>query len=311
MSNIFDSLWVLKYNPTSFDEVVLSPSNRDYFNSIKQAGIIPHLLFCSPPGSGKSTLAKLIPKELDVSYLYINASNERGIDTIREKVLNYAQTKSLDGKFKIIILDEMDGLTGDAQRALRDIMEEYNQNVRFILTANYKNRITKPILSRAQMFELVPPLKGCTTRIVEILKKENVVVPADQKDNLRALISSCYPDLRKSINSVHQNVRNGIFSVDKVAGNFEVAEKIHEMLRKKATATDIRKYVIDNEVDFGNDYQVLLKGLFEVVFADGGLKEDQKRQALLIIGNALYKHQFVLDFEINAYCCILELQNVL
>lgn len=224
--------------------------------------------------------------------------------------LSVARTHNFFVGKKQILTSNCDGLTGDAQRALRNTMEEYSENVRFILTANYKNRITKPILSRVQLFELVPPLKGCTARIVEILKKENVTVPSNQKDNLRALISSCYPDLRKMINSVHQNVRNKVFCIRKIEGNLEVAEKVYTMLREKATATEIRKFVIDSEVDFGNDYQVLLNGLFETVYADGGLKEDQKRQALLVIGNALYKHQFVVDFEINAYCCLLELQGV-
>lgn len=308
---MFDSLWVEKYRPKTLDEMVLEPNVKDFFeNAIKQQEI-PHLLLCSAAGSGKSTLAKLMPVLLNVSYRYINASDERGIDTIREKVINFAQTLSLDGRFKIIILDEMDGLTGDAQRALRNTMEEYSNNVRFILTANYKNRITKPILSRVQTFELVPPLKGCISRVVEIIKAEKVSVASDQKDKLRNLINSCYPDLRKIINTVQQNVRANIFTVQAIGSNIEIAQKVYEHLLNKVTVLELRKFVIDNEVSFSNDYQQLLKGLFEVIYNEPTIENDKKRQALLIIGNALYKHQFVMDFEINAYCCLLELTTVI
>jgi DNA polymerase III delta prime subunit len=118
--NIFDSLWVERYRPQSLKDLVLDPEIRSFFENAIKEGSIPHTLLCAPAGTGKTSLAKIIVKELDAVYRYINASDERGIDSVREKIVPFAQTKSIDGQLKIIILDEVDGFTPDAQRALRD-----------------------------------------------------------------------------------------------------------------------------------------------------------------------------------------------
>ena len=136
---MFNNLWVEKYRPKTIDEMVLSGENRAYFNTLKDE--VPNLLFVGTPGIGKTTIAKIIVQDiLKCQYLYINASDENGIDTIRSKVCGFSQTKSLDGSIKIVILDEADGITIDGQRALRNTMEEYSSFTRFILTANYKHR---------------------------------------------------------------------------------------------------------------------------------------------------------------------------
>jgi replication factor C small subunit len=307
--NIFDQLWVERYRPTTLSELVLSPDVREYFTNIIQEGTIPHILFCGPAGTGKTTLAKILVKELDAVYRYINASDERGIDSVREKIVPFAQTKSIDGRLKIIILDEIDGFTPDAQRALRNIIEEYSDNLRFILTANYKNRITNPLKSRTIPFELMPPLKEVTARVVHVIASESVAVSDEQKPLLKALIQSNYPDVRKMIGLVQKHTKNGVLNITQEVDVGLFAKDVLKRIRTKESLESIREFVIQNETDFNADYLTLLKGLFEEAFKSD-MPDATKAQALTIIGEAMYKHQFVMDFEINAFCCMIELHNL-
>ena len=308
--NIFDSLWVEKYRPQCMNDLVLDSSVREYFTSAIKAGTIPHVLFCSPPGTGKTTLAKIIVKELDSVYRYINASDERGIDSVREKIVPFAQTKSIDGKLKVIILDEVDGFTSDAQRALRNIIEEYSDNLRFILTANYKNRITVPLKSRVISFELMPPLKEVIARIVYVITNENVSVSDEQKPLLKHLIESNYPDVRKIIGLVQKYVKDGVLNITQDINASMFAKDVLKQISTHKDVFPVREFIIQNEVDFNSDYLMLLKSLFEEIFTSD-IAADKKAQALVLLGDAMYKHLFVMDFEINAFCCIIQLQKAL
>lgn len=311
MSNsIFDSLWVEKYRPQALKDLVLSPENRISFSNMIDKKEIPHLLFCGGPGTGKTTLAKILVKELDAVYRYINASDERGIDAVREKIVPFAQTKSIDGKLKIVILDEVDGLTGDAQRALRNIIEEYSDNLRFILTANYKNRISSPIKSRTISFEIMPPHSEVTARIVYIIKSEGISVDSAQKILLREEIDKNYPDIRKIINQIQKYVKDGILNIVQDADIGVFARDVLKKMKEFKNITAVRQFIIQNETDFGSDYLTLLKGIFEEIY-NSSLEESKKASALVLIGDALYKHQFVMDPEINSFCCIIQLQKII
>ena len=156
--NDFNSLWCEKYRPKKLEDFVITEKNLEIIESFKNKKQIPNLLFLGTPGIGKTTLAKIIVNSiLQCQYLYINASDENGIDTIRTKVTGFAQTKSFDGNLKTIILDECDGLTMDGQRALRNTMEELSGFTRFILTANYRYKIIPALQSRCQSIDLTPP----------------------------------------------------------------------------------------------------------------------------------------------------------
>ncbi len=301
---------VEKYRPQNLKDLVLSTETRGYFEKIIESGEIPHLLFCGPPGTGKTTLSKILVKELGRVYRYINASDERGIDAIRDKIIPFAQTKSIDGKLKIIILDETEGLTGDSQRALRNVMEEYSNNLRFIMTANYKNRIIAPLKSRAISFELMPPLKEVVNRIAYILTAEDIEVTKEQKPKLLNLIQQNYPDVRKIIGLVQKYTESNVLNIKDEVSNTSFAKDVLKQILKGNNLNSIREYIIQNEVDFNSDYHSLLKGLFEEVYK---LDTDnsKKAQALVLIGDAMYKHQMVMDFEINAFCCIIQLQKAL
>ena len=173
--NEFNSLWVEKYRPSTLDDIILSDENRIIVEKFSTEQAIPNLLMCGCPGTGKTSLAKVIVNSvLQCQYLYINASDENGIDTIRSKVTQFAQTRSLDGSLKVIILDECDGLSQDAQRALRNTMEEYAAQTRFILTANYNHKIIPALQSRCQSIDMSPPLDKCVDRVSDILLQPGI-----------------------------------------------------------------------------------------------------------------------------------------
>lgn len=308
---MLQNIWALKHRPDTFGDIVLSDDIKDYIKHIQTKQEIQHLLFCGPPGTGKTSLAKIIVNDiLKVGYLYINASDERGIDVIREKVSSFAQIKSFDGRFKVIILDEMDGLTPDAQRALRNTMEEYGDNVKFICTANYKNRISEPLESRVITFELKPPLKQAVKYCISILTKENIDFTG-QEEQLISLVKRSYPDLRQAINLLQKYSRDGKLNIIQYQEEVAFAKDVLNRIHMAKSVVDVREYIIANEIEFGSDYQNLMNGLFEEVFKSPNIPEDKKRSAMLILGDGMYKHYFVMDHEINAFCSIIKLYELI
>lgn len=308
---MFGALWTERYRPQTLKDLVLAPDVRTFFENAIKEREIPHLLFFGPPGTGKTTLAKILVKELDSVYRYVNASDERGIDSIREKIVPFAQTKSIDGKLKIIILDECDGMTADAQRALRNVIEEYCGNVRFILTANSKNKIIDPIKSRAIPFGVIPPIKDVNARIAHIIINENITVSDEQRPELKALIENNYPDMRKIIGLIQKHTKDNVLNIVQSTAIIEFAGVVLKMIIEQKDMSSVREYIIQNETEFNSDYLSLLKGLFEETYNNTTVKESEKASALVTIGEAMYKHSFVMDFEINAFCCILQLKKLL
>ena len=305
---MFNDLWVEKYRPKSLDEIFLHKGIKDYFDTLESKESIPNLLFVGNPGIGKTTLAKIIVNDiLKCQYIYINASDENGIDTIRSKVTSFAQTKSIDGKVKIIILDECDGLTQDGQRALRNTMEEYASISRFILTANYGYRVIEPIQSRCQTFNLMFSYEDALERIDYILSGEGVDVSDAQKDLLKELVRANYPDLRKVINETQKNVINNILNIREDASKEEFIANVFKLTKTKHIIK-ARKYVIENEQSFNNDYPFLLKELFNHI-EGSKIEFNKKRMCLLTVSEYLYRTSHVLDQEINFFSCLLALSQ--
>lgn len=304
---MLNQIFVEKYRPQTIDEFCIKPDNpiNDLVTKIKESNEIPNILLTGSPGIGKTTFAKIVVNSLlDCDYLYINASDENGIDTIRSKVVNYAKTKSLY-PIKVVILDEADGVTGEGQKALRNVMEEYSKLTRFILTANYKHKIIPALQSRCQTYNLTHDLKNVISRIVHILEAEKIQF---EVDDIVKIVKESFPDIRKIINNIQKLTVN---SQVKTNDNTSVAKLIEDMYKLiiNGHALKCRKLAIKNEHVFNNDYNMLLKEMFNYIDQLTSIEEEKKKSQLLVCYDFMYKSAFACDAEINTYSCFLTLSQ--
>lgn len=261
---IDNSLWVEKYRPDTLENYVGSDALRTKLQQYIESQDIPHLLFYGTAGTGKTTAAKMLVKNIDCDYMFINASDERGIDTIRDKVKGFAVTSGFK-PLKIIVLDEMDAVTPDGQRALRNLMEAYSSTTRFILTANYVERIIDPLISRAQVFKLVPPSKkDVARRLADILRLESITFDTQ---TLVQVVNAYYPDIRKCINVIQLQSHGGTLQIsyDQLVGKdvkLKIIETLSSNLPLKDKITDIRQIVLDAQIqDFAELYTTLYENV--------------------------------------------------
>jgi DNA polymerase III delta prime subunit len=198
MNNSEHSLWTERHRPATLDEYVGNEHLKAKVTGYLESGEIPHLLLYGKPGTGKTTLARLIVNSIECDYMVINASDENNVETVRNKVKNFASSMGFK-PFKIVILDEFDYMTPNAQAILRNLMETFSKPCRVILTCNYIEKIIDPIQSRCQSFAITPPTKkDVAVQISKILDKENIKY--DLK-NVADIISSYYPDIRRILNT--------------------------------------------------------------------------------------------------------------
>ena len=240
-------MWIEKYRPETFQDTIGMPTAIS--NMINNENELPHLLFCGNPGTGKTTTARIIIKKLGLEHIELNASDERGIQTIRDKVKSFAMTASMNGKIKIIFLDEMDSLTKDAQPSLRNIMEKYHSNCRFIGTANYENRIIDALQSRFTKFNFKQPdKKDILKRLNYIVLTENIKV---EKDALTKIIETYYPDIRKMINKLQElnNLNKDIIKSDDVNIHDKIIPKLWDYIQS-SDFLKARQLCLDSSLDY-------------------------------------------------------------
>jgi|TARA_Y100000356_G_scaffold134521_1_gene144093 replication factor C small subunit len=298
-----NSLLVEKYRPTNIDNYV---GNENIKNTISQylgQNDIQNLLFYGPAGTGKTTLAKLIVKNLDCDHLYINASDERGIDTIRAKVTGFASTMSFK-PLKVIILDEADFLTIQAQASLRNVIETFSRSTRFIMTCNFIERIIDPLQSRCQTLKVVPPNKvDILKHLVKIIKREEIY---STEDDLRTIVDNSYPDVRKMLNTIQVSTVDNKLNLDTtsiVSSNYN--RKILAILKTKDSAynkyKNIRQIIADANV---SDFEELYRYLFD----NASLYAPNNEGMVAIhINDYSYQSNFRIDKEINAMALIAKL----
>ena len=303
MSN---TLWVEKYRPSSLDTYIGNEHLKSKVSVYLESGDLPHLLLYGKAGTGKTTLAKLLVNNIECDYMYINASDENSVDTVRTKVRGFASTMGFKD-YKIIILDECDYITPNAQAALRNLMETFSKHCRFILTCNFVERIIEPIQSRCQSFQVIPPSKKeVALHIHNILKEESV---ASKMDDVAGLVNAGYPDIRRVINSCQRQCVDGMLVVDKqslVESDYKM--KLMEIIKtqnKKDAFKSVRKLLADSQV---TDFAELYKLMYDEVdsYGTGHIAE-----CILIIAKYQLSDSQVVDKEINAMAMLIELLGVI
>jgi len=302
MANTEHSLLVEKYRPAVLENYVGNDNIKAIISKYIDQNDIQNFIFYGPAGTGKTTLAKLIVKNLNCDYVYINASDERGIETIRDKVSSFASVASFK-PLKVVILDEADFLTIQAQASLRNIIETFSRTTRFIMTCNYVERIIDPLQSRCQVLKVVPPSKKEVARHLSwIMEEEKITF---NLKNLGAVVNQFYPDLRKCINTIQANTVDTNLVLDKsvlFSSNY-IDEVISELSKTKPNFKNIRQIIADANVD---DFEELFKTLY--LRASEYLPNKEGTVAILV-NDHQYKANFRIDKEINTMSLINNLIN--
>ena len=294
------TLLVEKYRSKTLDNYV---GNEHIKKTIKQyisQNDIQNLIFYGPAGTGKTTLAKLIVNNLDCDHIYINASDERGIETIRDKVSGFASSASFK-PLKVVILDEADFLTIQAQASLRNVIETFSRSTRFIMTCNYVERIIDPFQSRCQVLKIVPPSKvDVAKHIAWILGEENISFVIG---DIKTITNQFYPDLRKCLNTVQLSTQDNLLTIDKsvlVSSNY-MAQILKELSNAKPKWREIRQIIANANV---SDFEELYRYLYDNahVYASG-----KEGMVAIYINEYSYQSNFRIDKEINCMALIQKL----
>jgi len=286
------SLLVERYRPSDLKDFVGNEELKSKLQIYLDQNDTQNFIFYGPAGCGKTSLAKLLVNNLDCSHLYINASDERGIETIRDKVSGFASTMSFSS-LKVVILDEADFLTIQAQASLRNVIETFSRTTRFIMTCNFIERIIDPLQSRCQVLKIVPPSKTEVAKHLDkILKEENINYNLDILINI---VNTHYPDIRKMLNTIQLSNKEGELELDKsvlVANNY-IGEILKELKKKNTNFRTLRQIIADSGV---KDFEGLYRELFDKahIYAPG-----REGSVAMILNEHQYHSNFRIDKEIN------------
>jgi DNA polymerase III delta prime subunit len=300
-------LWVEKYRPQTVADTILPKHLKETFNKIVESEEIPNLLFTGTAGIGKTTVAKALCNQLGLDYLLINGSEEGNIDTLRNKIKHFASTVSLQGGYKVVILDEADYLNPQStQPALRGFIEEFSNNCRFIMTCNFKNRIIEPLHSRCSVVEFniakkdMPELCGSfMKRTEEILTKENV---SYEQPVVAELIMKHMPDWRRVLNELQRYSVSGMIDSGILVSLSEVSMGNLMEAMKDKNFKKMRQWVTDN---IDQEPAALFRKIYDNMY--DYVEPQSIPQLVLILADYQYKNSFVADHELNMVACCTEI----
>lgn len=298
-------LWVEKYRPQTIEECILNDNLKKTFQEFVNKKEIPNLLLCGTAGVGKTTVARALCNEIGCDYIIINGSDENGVDAVRNKIKNYASSMSLTGGRKVIILDEADYLTPNAQAILRAGIEEFASNCSFIFTCNFKNRIIDPLHSRCTVIDFKAngsKAKMATQffkRVENILKEEDIKY---DKEVVAAVITKHFPDNRRILNELQRYSASGVIDKGILAAVSDV--QLGELTKALASKdfASARKWVTQN---LDNDPARIFRSLYDTLYEQ--LKAGSVPQLVLILAKYQYQAAFVADHEINLMACLTEI----
>jgi replication factor C small subunit len=295
------SLLVEKYRPDNLEGYVGNENIKKVIAQYLTQNDIQNLIFYGPAGTGKTTLAKIIINNLDCDHLYINASDERGIETIREKVTGFASVASFK-PLKVVILDEADFLTIQAQASLRNIIETFSRTTRFIMTCNFVERIIDPLQSRCQVLKIVPPTKSDVAKhLATILTSESIKYTVE---DLKVVVNQYYPDLRKCINTLQLSTVDNTIELDSnilVSSNY-IGKVLAELQLPKPSFKNIRQIIADSNTD---DFEEMYRALYE---ESSNYMPGKEGTVAILINDHQYKANFRIDKEI---CLMSLIQNLI
>jgi len=293
------TLWIEKYRSETLEQYIGNDAVKARIADCIAKNDIPHFIFAGSAGTGKTTLAKLIVKNIQCDYLYINASDENGIDIIRDKVKGFASTSSFK-PLKVVILDEADFLTQPAQAALRNLIEEYSMVTRFVLTCNYIERLIEPLQSRCEIHILKPPTKSAVAKHIctNILDVEGVIY--DIQD-VAKIINELYPDVRSIIKVLQSNVKDSKLTITTLDDNW--CKQLIQILnkREKNAWYQVRQLVANAQVD---DFQTAYRYMFDHL-ADFSYGHDAELS--VILDDFIWRAGVVPDKEINFAAAIAKI----
>ena len=299
------TLWVERYRPVSLENYIGNEHLKTKVSKYISTGDIPHLLLHGKAGTGKTTLAKLLVSNVDCDQMYVNASDENNVETVRNKIKMFASSVGFKD-LKVIILDECDFLTPNAQAALRNLMETFSKHCRFILTCNYVERIIDPIQSRCQSFQIIPPSKKeVAIHISNILNTESV---SFENEQIVTMVNSSYPDIRR-INAVQRNIVDNRLIVDTeslVQNDYKL--QVLEILQtqdKKNAFKNLRQLLADSQI---RDYADLFRLLYDEIESYG---KGHIAEVILTIAKYELSDAQVVDKEINAMAMLIEILNII